>query len=164
MENETIYSAKFEMPYISCVNFKEKESIILSNIIKGSRLGELVNFDGYANISFDEDKSPGAIVIQEFLRNMIDTPYNKTELLFQFEYFLLNKKNDEKRSNNDFNWYYLTENEIKIFFKGFYSNISHSKINGFLYHCGNINFNKIAAEQCLEFLKKLCSYLSSPHY
>ena len=119
-----------------------------------------LNDDGNAyerNISFDEDKSPGAIVIQEFLRNMIDTPYNKTELLFQFEYFLLNKKNDEKRSNNDFNWYYLTENEIKIFFKGFYSNISHTKINGFLYHCGNINFNKIAAEQCLEFLKKLLS-------
>ena len=51
----------------------------------------------------------------------------------------------------------MTENEIKIFFKGFYSNISHTKINGFLYHCGNINFNKIAAEQCLEFLKKLLS-------
>ena len=43
-----------------------------------------LNDDGNAyerNISFDEDKSPGAIVIQEFLRSMIDTPYNKTELL-----------------------------------------------------------------------------------
>lgn len=73
MENETIYSAKFEMPYISCVNFKEKESIILSNIIKGSRLGELVNFDGYANISFDEeDKNhwhPQIKPIESFTRN-----------------------------------------------------------------------------------------------
>lgn len=109
------------------------------------------------NDSFESENSPGSLVIKEFLRNLMDISFNKTELLFQFEYFLLNKKNDEKRSNNDFNWYYLTENEIKIFFKGFYSNISHTKINGFLYHCGNINFNKIAAEQCLEFLKKLLS-------
>ena len=119
-----------------------------------------LNDDGNAyerNISFDEDKSPGAIVIQEFLRNMIDTPYNKTELLFQFEYFLLNKDNEENASNSKFKWYFLTENEIKIFFKGFYCKISHSKINGFLYHCGNISKNKIAAEQCLEFLKKLLS-------
>ena len=114
------------------------------------------------NISFEEDKSPGSIVIQEFLRNMMDTPYNKTELLFQFEYFLLNKKNDENFSTSNFNWYYLTENEIKIFFKGFYSNISHTKINGFLYHCGSININKIAAEQCLEFLSKLLSEEYNP--
>ena len=114
------------------------------------------------NISFEEDKTPGAIVIQEFLRNMMDTPYNKTEFLFQFEYFLLNKKNDEKSSNSNFNWYYLTQNEIKIFFKGFYSNISHTKINGFLYHCGSRNINKIAAEQCLEFLNKLLSEEYNP--
>ena len=114
-------------------------------------------FDEGKNDSFEEELSHGEIVIKEFLRNLLDTPFNKTELLFQFEYFLLNKDNEENASNSKFKWYFLTENEIKIFFKGFYCKISHSKINGFLYHCGNISKNKIAAEQCLEFLKQLLS-------
>ena len=101
---------------------------------------------------YNEEKeiTHGGIVIQEFLRNLIDTPYNKTELLYQFEYFLLNRDNEESKSNSSFKWYFLSENEIKTFLNGFYS-----KINGFLYHCGNIINNKIASEQCLEFLKKL---------
>ena len=85
----------------------------------------------------------------------MDTPYNKTELLFQFEYFLLNPESEENNSKDKFKWYFLTEKEVKTFFNGFYSNISHSRINGFIYHCGNITKNKIASEQCLEFLKKL---------
>lgn len=114
-----------------------------------------------------EEISKGTIVIQEFLRNLGNTPFNKTELLFQFEYFLLNEDNDEdninnndnsnKKNKNKFKWYFLTEEEIEIFFNGFYSNISHTKINGFLYHCGNINNNKLASTQCLQFLKKLLS-------
>ena len=108
---------------------------------------------------YNEEKeiTHGGIVIQEFLRNLIDTPYNKTELLYQFEYFLLNRDNEENQSKSKFKWYFLTEKEIKIFLNGFYSNISHSKINGFLYHCGSSSKNKIASEQCLEFLKKLLS-------
>ena len=107
--------------------------------------------------SFDEDISHGEIVIKEFLRNLMDTPFNITELLFQFEFFLLNRDNEENDSKSKFKWYFLTEKEIKIFFNGFYCKISHSKINGFLFHCGNITKNKIAADQCLEFLKKLLS-------
>ena len=107
--------------------------------------------------SFDKDISHGEIVIKEFLRNLMDTPFNITELLFQFEFFLLNRDNEENDSKSKFKWYFLTEKEIKIFFNGFYCKISHSKINGFLFHCGNIIKNKIAADQCLEFLKKLLS-------
>jgi len=115
------------------------------------------NYFKEENGSQDEEEkiSHGKIIIQEFLSNLIRTPYNKTELLYQFEYFLLNKNNEEDKSDSAFKWYFLTEEEIKIFFNGFYSNISHTKINGFLYHCGNISNNKIASEQCLEFLKKL---------
>ena len=116
----------------------------------------------------EEEISKGTIIIQEFLRNLGDTPFNKTELLFQFEYFLLNEDNNEEindsnnnneknKNKNKFKWYFLTEEEIELFFNGFYSNISHTKINGFLYHCGNINNNKIASVQCLQFLKKLLS-------
>jgi len=105
--------------------------------------------------SFEEEISPGTLVIQEFLRNLMDISFNKTELLFQFEYFLKNKKNNEKNKNNK--WFYLEKDEIVIFFNGFYSSISHSKINGFLYHCGNIQNNKIGAQKCLEFLNKILS-------
>ena len=123
-------------------------------------------FDRYSEEG--EEISQGTIIIQEFLRNLGDTPFNKTELLFQFEYFLLNEDNNEdindsnnnnkkNKNKNKYKWYFLTEEEIELFFNGFYSNISHTKINGFLYHCGNINNNKIASVQCLQFLKKLLS-------
>ena len=103
--------------------------------------------------SLEEEISPGTLVIQEFLRNLMDISFNKTELLFQFEFFLKNEKNN----GNNNNWFYLDKNEIEIFFEGFYSNITHSKINGFLYHCGNIQNNKIGTQNCLGFLAKILS-------
>jgi len=105
---------------------------------------------------FEQEISPGTLVIQEFLRNMMDISFNKTELIFQFEYFLKNKKNNNQNKSNN-NWYFLDTNEIHIFFNGFYSNISHMKINGFLYHCENIQNNKIGTQNCIEFLTKILS-------
>ena len=118
-----------------------------------------INFDD--DDSFEEEISPGTLVIQEFLRNLMDISSNKTELLFQFEFFLKNKKNECNKTINN-NWFYLDNKEIKIFFEGFYSNISHSKINGFLHHCGNIQNNKIGAQKCLEFLNKILSEEFNP--
>lgn len=109
-----------------------------------------------SNDSFESENSKGTLVIKEFLRNLIDISFNKTEILFQFEFFLKNKKNYTE-NNYINNWFYLDKNEIEIFFDGFYSNITHSKINGFLYHCGNILNNKIGAQKCLEFLVKILS-------
>ena len=130
-------------------------SLAKMNLRKENRNSNVKDFFEGKNDPFEEEISKGGIVIQEFLRNLLDTPYNKTELLFQFEYFLLNPESEENNSKDKFKWYFLTEKEVKTFFNGFYSNISHSRINGFLYHCGNITKNKIASEQCLEFLKKL---------
>ena len=107
------------------------------------------------NDSFEDEISPGTLVIQEFLRNMMDISFNKSELLFQFEYFLKNKQNSNQ--NKTSNWYYLDTKEINIFFNGFYSNISHLKINGFLYHCGNIQNNEIGTQNCINFLYKILS-------
>ena len=132
-------------------------SLAKMNLGSDNTNSSVKNFFEGKKDSFEEEISHGGIVIQEFLRNLFDTPYNKTELLFQFEYFLLNRDNDEKNNKSQFKWYFLTEKEIKIFFNGFYSNITHSKINGFLYHCGNTTKNQIGSEQCLEFLKKLLS-------
>ena len=121
------------------------------------------NYFKEENGSQDEEEkiSHGKIIIQEFLSNLIRTPYNKTELLYQFEYFLLNKNNEEDKSDSAFKWYFLTEEEIKIFFNGFYSNISHTKINGFLYHCGNISNNKIAFYTTVEIYQIIKSRLSN---
>ena len=110
------------------------------------------------NDSFEEEISIGTLIIQEFLRNLMDISFNKTELLFQFEFFLKNKKNNDCKDNKiNSNWFFLEGNEIDVFFDGFYSNISHSKINGFLYHCGNIQNNKLGTQKCLEFLNKILS-------
>ena len=105
--------------------------------------------------SFEDEISPGTLVIQEFLRNLMDISSNKTELLFQFEYFLKNKQNDNQ--NKSSNWYYLDTQEIDVFFNGFYSNITHLKVNGFLYHCGNIQNNEIGTQNCIKFLYKILS-------
>ncbi len=66
-----------------------------------------------------------------------------------------NKKNEKFKNSR--NWFYLEKSEIEIFFGGFYSKVSHAKINGFLYHCGNIQNNIIGTQKCLEFLNKLLS-------
>ena len=67
------------------------------------------------NDSFESENSPGSLVIKEFLRNLMDISFNKTELLFQFEFFLKNKKNYENNKNTNSNWFYLDNNEIEIF-------------------------------------------------
>lgn len=71
MENSFIM--KFEMPYIEPLSFKEKEATTIANIICGSRLGELIYFGGYSNISFkDDDKqhwNPNVILMDGFTRN-----------------------------------------------------------------------------------------------
>jgi hypothetical protein len=121
-----------------------------------NNLKEYMDNDDY----FEDEISPGTLVVQEFLRNLMDILYNKTELIFQFEFFLKNTKNSDDQIYK--NWFYLNDSEIEMFFDGFYSNISHSKINGFLYHCGNIQNNKIGAQKCLEFLNKMLNEEFNP--
>lgn len=57
---------KFSMPYINCTPLKEKETLVIRNIIAGARLGEMVRFWNYGNISFDEeDKQHWNPIIKE---------------------------------------------------------------------------------------------------
>jgi len=64
---------KFSMPYINCSNFKEKDTLIIRNIIAGARLGNMIAFSNYGNISFkDEDKlhwNPIVIDLNTFIRS-----------------------------------------------------------------------------------------------
>ena len=52
---ENTYILKFEMPYIDCGNFKEKEILVINSIISGARVGQLLYFNGYGNISFNQE-------------------------------------------------------------------------------------------------------------
>ena len=46
---------KFSMPHINCTNFKEKDTLVIRNIIKGARLGDMISFSNYGNISFSNE-------------------------------------------------------------------------------------------------------------
>ena len=60
------YKLSFNMPYINCDNYKEKELINFIGIINGSRTGLLLNGYKYANIRFDdEDKKHEYPIITE---------------------------------------------------------------------------------------------------
>ena len=49
------YQLKFSLCYIDCTNFKEKELLILRNIIANARLGRQLSFSNYAIITFDNE-------------------------------------------------------------------------------------------------------------
>lgn len=49
---------KFAIPYINCSNFKEKDTLVLRNIIKGARIGDMLKFASYGNITFSEEDVP----------------------------------------------------------------------------------------------------------
>lgn len=53
-KDQTTYTLKFNFNYINCNKFKEKELLVLRNIISGSRVGQNFYFYKYANVSFDE--------------------------------------------------------------------------------------------------------------
>lgn len=67
------YIGKFEMPYIECQNFKEKEGYIISGIISGGRIGSFINFSGFANIAFDDEDiqhwHPKVTILEKFTRS-----------------------------------------------------------------------------------------------
>lgn len=64
---------KFSMPHINCTNFKEKDTLVIRNIIKGARLGDMISFSNYGNISFsNEDKlhwNPIVVDLESFTRS-----------------------------------------------------------------------------------------------
>lgn len=49
------YTLKFEMPYINCDNFKEKDLVNLLGVVTGTRIGESIKSYKYGNIRFETD-------------------------------------------------------------------------------------------------------------
>ena len=60
------YTLKFEMPYINCDNYKEKDLYNLMGVITGTRIGEYIEKYTYGNIRFaDSDKQKKYPIVSE---------------------------------------------------------------------------------------------------
>jgi len=60
------YTLKFEMPYINCDNYKEKDLINLLGVVSGTRIGEFVDHYTYGTIKFaDNDKQHKYPIVTE---------------------------------------------------------------------------------------------------
>ena len=66
------YTLKFEMPYINCDNYKEKDLLNLIELITNSRINDLICNHSYGNIKFsDDDKQhnyPNVTELDNFVR------------------------------------------------------------------------------------------------
>jgi len=60
------YTLKFEMPYINCDNFKEKDLINLLGVFTGTRINDMISKYTYGNIKFsDSDKQHKYPIVNE---------------------------------------------------------------------------------------------------
>ena len=89
------YFLKFNMPYITCDNYKEKELLNFIGIVNGSRVGLLLNGYSYANIRFSEEdkkhENPIITELDSFSRsktnciifNIENNKYDKMNMIIQ---------------------------------------------------------------------------------
>ena len=98
------YTLKFEMPYLNCDNFKEKDLYNLMGVITGTRIGEYIEKYTYSNIRFvDSDKQKKYPIVSElenFTRSktnciIFDIKENNTNNKYKklFVYQTLNREN-----------------------------------------------------------------------
>ena len=95
------YTLKFEMPYINCDNYKEKDLINLIGVINGTRIGECINNFTYGNIRFSDGdtqhKYPIASELDGFTRSktncIIFDVKDKQKYDKLFVYQTLNREN-----------------------------------------------------------------------
>ena len=94
------YFLKFNMPYITCDNYKEKELLNFIGIVNGSRVGLLLNGYSYANIRFSEEdkkhENPIITELDSFSRSktnciIFNIENNKYDKIFIYQ--TLNKEN-----------------------------------------------------------------------
>lgn len=140
------------------INGNSKEGSMGSNYY--NNLHQFKMHDNNVNIS--NEKSPNALVVEEFLRNLQDNKENKSEIIHNFELFL-------KNTNN--NWPYFRKKEIQYFFNGMLLDQTTSTntedviyINSFLFHIGNVQNNILGSQKSLELLNKLVSFDFNPQY
>jgi len=97
------YTLKFEMPYINCDNYKEKDLINLLGVVTGTRINDMIDHYTYGNIKFCEGDSqhkyPIVSELENFTRSktncIIFDMANKYNQKYQklFVYQTLNREN-----------------------------------------------------------------------
>ena len=95
------YTLKFEMPYINCDNFKEKDLVNLLGVITGTRINEQIENYTYGNIRFEQDDKqhwkPIASELDGFSRSktncIIFNVKNSNKYSKLFVYQTLNREN-----------------------------------------------------------------------
>lgn len=95
------YTLKFEMPYINCDNFKEKDLVNLLGVITGTRINEQIENYTYGNIRFEQDDKqhwkPIASELDVFSRSktncIIFNVKNSNKYSKLFVYQTLNREN-----------------------------------------------------------------------
>ncbi len=163
-KNINLISYSNNLSSLETINSTKKESFFNNNNNINNNKKNIFNSNSnnyYNNIlqfkicDFDNDKSPNALVIEEFLRNLDEHKDNKSDYINKFIDFLKN--------SNEGKWPSFLSNEINYFFNGIELNDQNNKfINGFLYHVGNIQINLIASINALKFLSNLLSQDFNP--
>ena len=97
------YTLKFEMPYINCDNYKEKDLRSLITVVTGARVNEMIDGYTYGNIKFSDDdkqhKYPIVTELDNFTRSKTNCIIFNVNEKFQkkykkiFVYQTLNREN-----------------------------------------------------------------------
>jgi len=116
MEENNIYELEFGMYYLDFANFKQKQAYIIQGSIGGGRLNELMRFESYGIMSFDESDTkhryPKVQIIDKFNRTKCNC------MVFKLSYNHMNNGIFDKcfifqttgKSNNYFGFlFYNTE-------------------------------------------------------
>jgi len=153
-KNNNIISYSNNLSSLETINSTKKDNSLINF---GNNNNSILDINNYYNrilqfkiYDYDNDKSPNALVIEEFLRNLDEHKDNKSDYINKFINFLKN--------SNKGKWPFFITNEIKYFFNGIELNEQNNKfINGFLYHIGNIHINLIGSQNALKFLSNILS-------
>lgn len=138
------YTLKFEMPYINCDNYKEKDLLNLIGVITGTRINETIDKYTYGNIKFSEDdkqhKYPIVNELDGFHRSKtnciifdIDPKYQKKYKKL-FVYQSLNKENQYygivgmKSENNNFVHVYFINLDYSVLVMNMHRMIQNNNI------------------------------------
>ena len=157
-KNINLISYSNNLSSLETINSTKKESFFNNNNnINNIKNNLIFNTNNYYNnilqfkiYDLDNDKSPNALVIEEFLRNLEEHKDNKSDYINKFIDFL--------KKSNEGKWPFFNNDEINYFFNGIELNEQNNKfINGFLYHVGNIQINFIGSVNALKFLSYLLS-------
>ena len=121
------YKLKFQLPYIDCTNYKEKDLLSFINLVNGSRVGNLLCKYRYGTITYDqEDKQKFYPIVNE----LDNFSRSKTNCIIF----------DIREGNcNKYNKLFLYQSILKD--SGFYGFVAYNTETNKMLHIYNIDLN-----------------------